>query len=251
MRELTPLWPGAKAFTFHYPAALLEALQADFRAHILPFFQAPEQAELLNGGKYHSFDLPSGAYSLCSYDTDPLFWVANAQAQTYSLFQTFFEALGLEEALKSHLPHRQKLVMYCGFFVVGNQAPDPNWHYDYRPGAPAYTLITPLFELSPEHGHLLYELPDRQRQHYRYQTNEAIVLGDGFLHSTEPYEPSPHLRVLLSLTCGTDLPEYWPLIKENIAEQSHFYCQPCGHIVGTCRCLEPGPWQKLKAFFQA
>lgn len=250
MHSLTPLHRDLKAFTLSFDPVLLRELQNAYLQEIAPFFKAIEQVELLKGGKYQSFHLPGGAYTVCSYDTDPLFWVANAQAETYRRFLTFFERLGLAEVLIDKIPHKKGLVMYCGFFVVGNQAPDPNWHYDYRPGAPAYTLITPLFELSPEHGQLLYELPDRQRQLYRYQFNEAIVFGEGFLHSTEPYEHSSNLRVLLSLTCGTDLIEYWPILKQNIEEQSDFYALPCGHFKGSCRCLEPSLWQKWQAFFK-
>jgi hypothetical protein len=250
MLQLSAIHNDLNAYTFSFPASLLCDLQRQFEREVRPFFEDPAQAELLRGGKYQHLLLPGGNYSLCSYDTDPLFWVANRQASNYALFKTFFEALGLEQALKPKIKHKQHLVMYCGFFVVGNQAPDPNWHYDYRPGAPAYTLITPLFELSPEHGQLLYELPDRQRHIYPYKTNEAIVFGEGFLHSTEPYEPSPNLRVLLSLTCGTDLIDYWPILKQNIEEQSDFYALPCGHFRGSCRCLQPTLWQKCKALFK-
>ncbi|MGE3728898.1 MAG: hypothetical protein AB7I41_25345 [Candidatus Sericytochromatia bacterium] len=250
MLQLSALHNDLNAFTFSYPDVLLCDLQRQFEREIRPFFEDPAQDELLRGGKYQHMLLPGGNYSLCSYDTDPLFWVANRQASNYALFKAFFDALGLEQALKPKIKHKNQLVMYCGFFVVGNQAPDPNWHYDYRPGAPAYTLITPLFDLSPEHGQLLYELPNRQRQVYRYTPNQAIVFGEGFLHSTEPYGPSPNLRVLLSLTCGTDIIDYWPILKQNIEEQSDFYALPCGHFRGSCRCLEPNFWHRWKALFK-
>lgn len=250
MLLLTPLSADLNAMTFAFPDQLLWPLQSHFNAHVRPFFEDPAQAELLQGGKYHNRVLPGEAYSLCSYDTDPLFWVANHSPITYQLFRDFFELTGLAEALKKFVKHRRSLVMYSGFFVVGNQAADPNWHYDYREGAPAYTLITPLFELQPGHGHLLYENPLHQRLRYRYQSREAIVFGEGFLHSTEPYAPHSNLRVLLSLTCGTDLLEYWPLLSQNIAEQSPYYVLPCGHAVGTCDCLEPGIWQKMWTRFK-
>lgn len=129
--------------------------------------------------------------------------------------------------------------MYCGFLVIGDRAPETMWHYDFRTGAQAFTLITPLFELLPEHGHLLYRLADKQARKYTYRLGEAILLGEKFSHTTEPYgeeDVSGPLRVLVSLTFGSDKWENWEQLKPNIESQSHYFAQPCGHISGRCKC---------------
>lgn len=128
--------------------------------------------------------------------------------------------------------------MYCGFFVVGNRLHKENWHVDYLEGSNAYTLITPLFDLAASHGHLLYKDARGDIQKHHYQLNEAIVLGERFNHSTECYEKSDTIRVLVSFTIGTDKPEYWDILKRTIGTQSNFICLPCGHLKGTCKCCE-------------
>ena len=67
--------------------------------------------------------------------------------------------------------------------------------------------------------------------------NEAIVFGDGFEHATEPYPESDNLRVMLSLTFGTDKSEYWNTLKQTIDHQSNYMILPCGHEKGTCQCF--------------
>ncbi len=62
---------------------------------------------------------------------------------------------------------------------------------------------------------------------YRYEQNEALILGDGFLHSTEPYEGDGSLRVLVSLTFGTDKLAHWGQLKQTIGAQSEFLMLPC------------------------
>lgn len=178
-----------------------------------------------------------------SYDTYPLLWLTNHSLNSYQIFDIFFKALQLESHLKQHLHFRQRLMMYSGFFVVGHQAHEKMWHYDYRTGAQGLTLITPLFDWVPAHGHLLYQRPDGSEGIYTYKKNQAILLGEGVLHSTEPYALSDQLRVLVSVTLGSDQWKHWETLKENIAEQSHFYIQPCGHAVHSCHCFKRWQWK--------
>jgi hypothetical protein len=250
MHKLQRLHPTLNAFTYQFEDALLLELRAAYLNQIEPFLAAPAQQYLFEGGQYFKLDLPNQDYHLCSYDTDPLLWISNNNAVTYLLFKRFFDQLGLAQALKQFCEYRRKIRMYSGFFVLGNRAPEPVWHYDYRPKVPAYTLITPLFDWLPEHGHLLYQLPNGQEQTYRYMCNEAIIFGEGFLHCTQPYDVSEHLRVLVSFTCGSDKLSYWPQLKSNIEEQSLYFALPCGHIYGSCHCLEPNILKKLLGILQ-
>jgi hypothetical protein len=72
---------------------------------------------------------------------------------------------------------------------------------------------------------------------YRYKVGEAIIAGDRVPHSTEPYATSRRLRVLVSLTFGTDKLEYWPILEKTVGAQSRFLVLPCGHERGACRCV--------------
>jgi hypothetical protein len=165
-------------------------------------------------------------------------WISNNNAETHRLFRRCFRSLRIEEEVGRLVDCRRGVVMYCGFLVIGNRAVEPNWHVDYAPGANAYTLITPLIELDPDHGNLLYESGSKEVHTYRYAPNEAVILGERFRHSTEPYGPSGKLRVLLSMTFGTDRIEYWHLLRQTIETQSDYLLLPCGHRNGACRCPE-------------
>jgi hypothetical protein len=137
--------------------------------------------------------------------------------------------------------------MYSGFFVVSNVIDTASWHLDYHDGANAFTLITPLFDLLPEHGQLLYldgtvpldeveRAPKDGAKKYTYRVGEGILFGDCFAHTTEPYKESSSLRVLLSMTFGTDKMEYWPILRRTLENQTQFVIMPCGHRQGTCAC---------------
>lgn len=234
MHRLEPLGGALNAYTLRFDPALLAPIQQSYLQQLQAWLQAPEQAYLLEGGHYHNLGL--GAYHLVSYDTAPLLWLSSNRPETYALFRNFFAALNIESEIRGLVDTARRIVMYCGFLVVGDRAEEPIWHYDYRPGAHAYTLITPLFEWNPVHGHLLYKGSGSLSETYTYRLGEAIVFGEGFLHSTAPYESCGKIRVLLSLTFGTDKWKYWDILKENIQEQSEYFLQPCGHAIGTCRC---------------
>ena len=104
--------------------------------------------------------------------------------------------------------------------------------------------------MDPGHGHLLYEVDEWQVAHYRYRPGQAIVLGERFLHTTEPYAKNEHLRVLVSMTFGTDKLEYWKKLENSLKAQSRYYLLPCGHVTGTCKCLVKHRYRKLLRLFR-
>lgn len=244
-----PLEPGINAFVFDFDPGLLAPLQQIYTRNIAPFFEEPEHRKKLEGVYYQSEVLPGSDYYLVSYDTYPLLWVTNHRLKSYLGFHAFFKDLQLQSTLRDALAFRKRLIMYSGFFVIGNHAHEKMWHYDYRTGAQGMTLITPLFDWHKGHGHLLYQRPDGSEGLYTYQKNQAILLGSGVLHSTQPYPQSNSLRVLVSLTLGSDQWKHWELLKANIAEQSHFYVQPCGHAINDCDCFKR--WQQRSRLWKA
>lgn len=235
---LIPLDSATNAFVLDFDPHWLEPLRQGFYQDLGAYLNAPQQAKLFQGGRTLRQPLRQreSPYYLFSYEDYPLLWLSANTAQTLSLFHDLFEKLTLARLFANQLQPPRRLQMYGGFFVVGKQAPQPLWHYDYHLGAAAFTLIVPLFELNPEHGHLLYEDLAGQIQTYRYRLDQALIFGTGFLHSTEPYSPTETLRVLVSLTFGSDQWADWPLIKKNIQKQARYFYLPCGHLAGHCLC---------------
>ncbi len=148
------------------------------------------------------------------------------------------EAHDIMDEIKTQDDYDEQIQVYCGFFVVGKGMDRETWHKDYRDGANAYTLITPLFELDQSHGDLMYKDQSSNTRIYQYKMSEAIIFGDGFEHATQPYARTEQLRVMLSLTFGTDKIEYWDILKETIGDQSNYMILPCGHEKGSCECAE-------------
>jgi len=234
---LTKLSPEHNAYRFTFDTQLLAPLQQLYRSHIAQPLE--KNAQVLAGGKdvRAILNSPVGRFFVMSYKTAPLLWVSNDDKTTYQYFSTFLDALDLGADIKRLVNHRKEVVMYSGFFVVGNHLDEPLWHVDYFETANAYTFLTPLFELDPSHGGLLYTDTQKHVYRYKYKLGEGVIIGDGFLHTTEPYPPSGQ-RVLLSLTVGTDKSEHWPVLERTIGTQSRFMYLPCGHQAGTCSCVE-------------
>lgn len=239
------LHPELDAYTLRFEDALLGEIRDSYHRELAPLLEEPRNQSLFAGGRSHRARVgKSGAYFASSFDDYPLLWFSNNDAETYSMFRHFFDALAIEDEVRDLVDCRQGIVMYSGFLVIGDRAPAAQWHNDYAPGAQAFTLITPLFELDPGHGHLLYKL-GHETQRYPYTLNEAILFGEKTSHTTEPYPPSTNKRVLVSLTFGTDKLEYWPNLKESLDTQAQYFVLPCGHVYGSCQCLKTSLLERL------
>lgn len=240
MPPLAQVAPGLNAYTFAFDAAILAGLQSLYRDQLAPLFATPEYAPLLDGGDNRFGELAGAApaFFYATYGTEPLLWVSNNDWDSYGLFKNVFEAMAIAPEVETLVDHRDGITFYSGFFVVGHHAANTNWHLDYAEGANAYTLITPLFPLDPAHGNLLFRDEAGEVHTYPYRLGEAIILGDRFPHSTEPYARTGGMRVLLSMTFGTDKLEHWDALRQTVGGQSKFLILPCGHRLGECRCLE-------------
>lgn len=237
MEKLTRI-DELNAFRFQFDEALLDEIRKSYEDHLSTYLNAEKNQALFVGGQSHCRNIgPAGdRYLLVSYDTHPLLWLSTNDEKTFQIYRRFFDALAIDEDIKQLVDHDQRIVMYCGFLVVGDRSPTSSWHDDYEVGANGYTLITPLFELDPGHGGLLYRDGDAVRR-YDYRVGEAVLFGDNFTHMTETYEATERKRVLVSLTFGTDKMKYWDVLSGTIGDQSDFMVLPCGHVKGTCACL--------------
>ena len=236
MSKLEQIDRNLNAYRFTYDSTLLDELRTVFTTELAGHFTDA----LLAGGRPLQLEMDTQQYkfTLMSYGPSPIMWVSNNCLDSYVLFARFFDALDIRREVNQLVDCAQGVVMYCGFFVVSNRLRRPLWHVDYVKGANGYTLITPLWEVESDHGKLLYQDEDQHVKDYCYTSNEAIIFGDEFTHTTQPYARTSQLRVLLSLTFGTDKVEYWPLLKETIGEQSEFLILPCGHQYGSCSCVD-------------
>jgi len=241
LTQLHQLHPPLNAYTFSFDDDALAGIREAYNVCLNTALNAPENNHIFNGGQEVKGDIDNGPYSFytVSYGSAPLLWLSSNNDHTYGLFKQYFDALDITEGVKELVDYDKEIVMYCGFFVIGNQLAEEVWHVDYFAGANAYTLITPLFPLDEGHGDLFYRDENGAVNTYRYKLDEAIIFGDHFSHTTQPYAKTASLRVLLSLTFGTDKIEHWPILGKTIGAQSQYLILPCGHRNGTCTCLEP------------
>jgi hypothetical protein len=238
MKKLTRIGDGSNAFKFSFAGELLTEIRESYSRELHPVLSNPQNRHLFEGGRVvrQPFGAASGNYFIWSFLDYPLLWISGNNPETYAIFRRFFDSLDIDDDIKELVDYDEKIVVYCGSLVIGDHSSEHSFHVDYQPGANAYSLLTPLFDLDPGHGDLLYREGDDTIKAYTYEVGEGLLLGDTFYHCTEPYRSTGHLRVLITITLGTDKMEHWDVLKQTIATQSDFLIQPCGHRIGSCNC---------------
>ena len=222
----------SNAFEFRFDPSSLDRLASIYEGVVAP--QLDFQT-LHNNGVHGDLHGEGVHFQVTTYGS-LLAWVSSADMTTHQEFHRLFDGLGLAAAVKPLVDWHERIVMYQGFYVVSDGVADATWHVDYFEGSNAYTLLTPLYEFDPEHGHLWYSTSDGRIGRYQYRHGVGVLVGEGFLHSTEPHSRSSRPRVLVSLTFGTDRMQHWPVLQRTVGTQSPFVVMPCGHPRGTCLC---------------
>jgi hypothetical protein len=228
---------SSNAFELTFDASVLAPLASIYESVVAPQLDLQTLRSTRTHDKLRGDGL---CFHVAPYGSS-LAWVSADDLPTYHEFLGLFDRLGLADAVKPLVDWRERIVMYQGFYVVTEGVPATTWHVDYYQGANAYTLLTPLYELDPKHGHLWY-IPDGQKldnkniKRHEYRHGAGVLLGDGVFHCTEPHPPGPRRRVLVSLTFGTDRMAHWPVLRRTVGGQSKFVVMPCGHPRGTCQC---------------
>lgn len=225
-------------FKLKFDDSLLDEIRESYRQDLSKLLNHPSNQYIFEGGKEYRLSIgqQDGNYFLTTYGSNPLLWFSSNNEDTYQIYKRFLNTLNIEDDIRELVDYNDKIIMYCGFLVIGNQAPNETWHVDYHPGANAYTLITPLFELDQNHGNILYRNTQNQIERHSYEVGEALVFGDNFTHTTEKYNRTNKLRIMVSMTFGTDKIEHWDILSTTIETQSLYLMLPCGHINGTCQC---------------
>jgi hypothetical protein len=102
-------------------------------------------------------------------------------------------------------------------------------------------LLTPITDNSAGFG-LLYKSLDGTVHEYDYKVGEAVIMGDGFIHSTRPGKSAEPV-VLLSFAFGTDKMVHWKKIAHTVAKQGRMVRLPNGEF----QIKEPGPRDRAPA----
>ena len=239
-KRLARLAPGLNAYRFSFAEHLLDEIRDSYRRELQPMLTNPQNQRLFAGGRElrQPLEPATGEYFLVSFLRYPLLWLSSNTANTYAIYRRFLDNLDIEDDVRELVDHGERIVMYCGFLVIGDHSDEHSWHVDYKPGANAYSLLTPLFELDPGQGDLLYKSVGDRVETYPYALGEAVMFGDHFSHCTEPYPGTGRLRILVTLQFGTDKIEHWGVLRQTIESQSDYLILPCGHRRGTCNCAD-------------
>ncbi len=226
------------AYRLVFDDSLLDEIRDSYYRELDPILSNPANGRLFQGGRvvHQPLGADNSEYYAVSFLDYPLLWLSCNTNRSHGIYQRFLDALNIDGEIRQLVDHDSKIILYSGALTVGEYSPAPSWHVDYKPGANAYSLLTPLFELDPGHGDLLYRMGDGQTGTYCYTQGEGIMFGDGFYHCTEPYEKTGHLRVLVTIQFGTDKMQYWDVLRQTVESQSDYLILPCGHQLGHCSC---------------
>ena len=156
-------------------------------------------------------------------------WISAADEQTFELFQSAFDRLGIAAHARPYLDIEHDVRLYAGFLVIRSRCDAAHFHVDWmKTNNEAFTVMTPVGAAPKDFG-LLYKKLDGTTGDYPYRRGEAIAFGDNFDHSTKPGRSDSPV-VLLCFEFGTDRMEHWPMINRTIGSQTTHLRQPDGQF---------------------
>lgn len=179
-------------------------------------------------------------------------WITARTRAAFAIFQAEFDRLGIAAHVEPFLDLDQAVRMYSGFLVERSLCRAADFHVDWiDTNNEAFTLLTPLTENSGGFG-LLYQRSDGTTGEYDYRIGEALIIGDGFVHSTKPGRSAEPV-ILLSFTFGTDKMAHWERIARTAATQGELVRLPDGSFqrdgLALKRPWQPARWAKAAARF--
>ena len=159
-------------------------------------------------------------------------WISPEDERGFAVFESAFQRLGVPAQVAEHLDLNREVRLYFGFLVVRSRCTEPYFHCDWRDlSNEAFTFMAPVSANANGFG-LLYKRLTGDVGEYEYRSDEAIVFGDNFEHSTKPGETEEPV-VLLSFEFGTDKMDRWPGIYDRLKKQAALVRQPDGTFVRT------------------
>jgi hypothetical protein len=164
-----------------------------------------------------------------NWDSD-IRWISAADEETFELFQSAFDRLGVAAHAEEYLDLTDRVILYAGFLVVRSRCSKVHLHLDWaKTNNEAFTLLTPV-SADPQGFGLTFETLTGGTSDYDYKMGEAIVFGDHFKHGTQVGEASEDI-ILLCFEFGTDRMEHWPKIYETVGYQVTHIRRPDGAFV--------------------
>ena len=213
--------PSNTVFTCAVDAAVLRAARATFEA------LQPESSKgrvLLSKKQKLRFHVERPPWK------SDIRWISAAEPRTlHEFFAPLFARLRLPEVFGSV----GEMVLFSGYFVARQETRRSHFHEDFGDtGCRAFTLMTPLYDMSalPD-CHLLCEREESLHQ-YRYELGRAVVFGDRFVHATQTGK-APQPLAFLCFTFGDRrmTPGQWENAEFYIKNQAPFYFDPNGKLV--------------------
>ena len=157
-------------------------------------------------------------------------WISAADENTFEIFQSAFDALGIAAHAAPYLDLQKQVRLYAGFLVVRSHCSEADFHVDWvRTNNEAFTCMMPVSSCASEFG-LSYRQLTGDIAEYRYKIGEAIAFGENFEHSTRPGQSGEPV-VLLCFVYGTDKMAHWPNIYRTVGKQVTHLRQPDGKFV--------------------
>jgi hypothetical protein len=176
----------------------------------------------------HLGQLDPNRFSVISpnWDSD-MRWISAQSEVAFAEFQALFDDLGVAKFVEPYLDLDRAVRLYSGFLVERSFCEKPNFHVDWvDTNNEAFTLLTPITDNGAGFG-LQYKRLDGSTGEYDYRMGEALVMGDGFIHSTRPGRSAGPV-ILLSFTFGTDKMAHWENIAKTVAKQGRMVRLPNG-----------------------
>jgi hypothetical protein len=156
-------------------------------------------------------------------------WISPRTINTFRFFLSIFDRLNVSGKVAPYLDLKERVMMYSGFIVSRSFCEMPDFHVDWiDTNNEAFTLLTPISTDIKGFG-LVYKRLDGSIGEYEYRSDEAIIFGDKFYHSTKPAGMRAP-TFLLSFTFGTDKMEHWEKISRTAKSQGELIRFPDGRF---------------------
>jgi hypothetical protein len=172
-------------------------------------------------------------------------WVSANTPATFALFESAFDRMGIGAHVAEYLDLEDQPRLYNGFVLLRTACSKPDFHVDWMDtGNEAFTFITPFDERIRGFG-ILYEKVTGTIAEYDYRPGEAIIFGDGFVHSTKPGTSDAPVATLC-FQFGTDKMKHWDKIMQTAGYQSLFIQQPDGRFARRHQRAGEDRWETLR-----
>jgi len=162
-----------------------------------------------------------------------ILWISANNKKTYDYFNSILKKINLD-ILKKIIDIEDDIICNLVFFVTRSECQDPNFHTDYKgTNLNAFTIMIPLINLKDiKYGHLLYKNKNGVIDVIRYERGKAVIFGDDFIHSTEPFKLKDDKEIVFAcFAIGSDKEKYWKSIFNNVKDQTKKIIKYNGELV--------------------